>query len=219
MLFEELSKAAASLLEQANGVYENYARHRNVPLNLRIQAARLGPAGAMLAVISMSYDALSTAINTMMAQFIVSAKQLFSAINKGLFLCGAALIQKEMCTLFKAECSAADDLAPSNEITLLEQEQRSSADGLRAIAHEAERFDRFCSDLKRAASGLETTYIMGKVECARIENADAGLSDLLGDLENYQMTMAQGVQKMLAISQSIQRDVLDLVSGAASWAA
>ncbi len=211
--FEGLSKEAADLLEKSRLVYAAYASHRNVPLNLRVQAAKLGQAGAPIAVISLSYDTLSSAINKMMAEFLVSAKHLFAAINKGLFLYGVAQIQREMCGLFEAECSSSGH---ADEIALLEKQRGSyetRADfGLGAIASEAEHFEAFCRKLKRSASGLETTHIMGKVEAARIENADAAaLNELLDDLERYQIAMAEGLQKMLIISQTIQRDALDFM--------
>jgi PAS domain S-box-containing protein len=213
--FEGLSKEAAELLEQSRLVYAAYASHRNVPLNLRVQAAKLGRAGAPIAVISLSYDTLSAAINRMMAEFLVSAKQLFTAINKGLFLYGVAQIQREMCGLFEAECSSSGNAA-TNEIALLEKQRGSyeamAAAGLCAIAAEAERFERFCRDLKRSASGLETTHIMGKVEAARIDEVDAAaLNELLGDLERYQIAMAEGMEKMLAMSQTIRRNTLDFM--------
>jgi hypothetical protein len=97
----------------------------------------------------------------------------FSAINKGLFLCGTAQIQREMCALFRSECSQKDEQAPSNEIELLDQQllsyEKSATGSLRAIAAEAERFNRFCAEIKRTAEGLETIRIMGKVEYARME--------------------------------------------------
>lgn len=208
--FLALSRAAALLLKEANAVYANYALHRNVPLNLRIQAARLGSAGASIAVISMSYNSISKAINTLMARFIVAAQEVFSAINKGLFLCGTAQIQREMCAIFRSECSLKDEQALSNEIELLDQQllsyEKSATGSLRAIAVEAERFNRLCAEIKRTAEGLETIRIMGKVEYARMETVDAGLIDLLGNLERYQEAITDGLQKMLTISQAIQRN-------------
>lgn len=61
-------------------------------------------------------------------------------------------------------------------------------------------------ELKKAAAALGTTRIMGKMESARLTTADTGLADLLGDLERYQSSMTEGIQKMLAMSRCIERD-------------
>ena len=180
--FEAVQKEAASLLELAGGVVADYAAHRYVPLNLRVQAAQLREAGATIAVIAMTYEDLAASLKTMTVEFIALAQQLFVSVNKGLFLRGTAKIQKEASEQFKAEASAGAP-APSHEIALLEQQRTSyetlAAGGLRSIVSEAQRFGQLCIDMKRAASALETARIMGKVESARLGAADTGLDGLL----------------------------------------
>ncbi len=57
-----------------------------------------------------------------------------------------------------------------------------------------------------AVLALGTTRIMGKMESARLATTDTGLADLLGDLERYQTSMTEGIQKMLAMSRCIEHD-------------
>ena len=207
--FEGLTKEAAALLEYADGVVADYMAHRYVPFNLRVLAAKLGEAGATIGVLAMNYDALATGLKTMMADFIASAQKLFGAVNNGLFLVGTAKIQKEASERFQAE-STAGGPAPSGEIALLEEQRCSyearAAGALRAIVSDAQLFEQSCLDLKKAAAALGTTRIMGKMESARLATADTGLADLLGDLERYQSSMTEGIQKMLAMSRCIERD-------------
>jgi aerotaxis receptor len=208
-IFEALAEEAAALLHLADGVVAEYAEHRYVPLNLRVRAAQLGEEGATIGVIAMNYDTLAAALKTMTADFITQARQLFAAVNKGLFLLDTAKVQKEASEAFQEE-AASGGPAPSGEIALLDAQSRSyetfAADALQAIVAQASLFEQACMDLKRAAAALETTRIMGKVETARLERSDLGLVDLLGDLERYQSSMTQGLQKMLSMSQRIKRD-------------
>ena len=88
--FDGLAREASALLDHADGVVADHAAHRTVPFNLRVHAAQLGDAGAAIGVIAMNYDILATALKAMMADFIEAAKQLFAAVNKGLFLVGTA---------------------------------------------------------------------------------------------------------------------------------
>ena len=104
--FDGLASEAAALLDHASGVIADHAAHRYVPFNLRVHAAQLGEAGAAIGVIATNYDILAASLKTMMADFIEAAKQLFAAVNKGLFLVSTATIQKEASEQFQAETQA-----------------------------------------------------------------------------------------------------------------
>ncbi len=207
--FDTLVREAAALLEHASCVVEDHAAHRYVPLNLRVHAAQLGESGAAIGVIAMNYGILANSLNQTMADFIDAAKLVFAAVNKGLFLAGTAKIQKEASEQFQAETQA-KGTALLNEIGLLENQRRSyeakAVEGLRSILSEARRFEEACAELKRAASVLETTRILGTVESARLPNAGNGLDGLLDDLKRYQVSMSQGLQQMLAMCRCIERD-------------
>jgi hypothetical protein len=208
-LLQALAEEAAVLLNLADGVVAEYAERRYVPLNLRVRAAQLGEAGVTIGVIAMNYDTLAAALKTMTSDFIALAQQLFTAVNNGLFLLDTAKIQKEASEAFHEEATSGGS-APSSEIALLDEQGRSyeaiAAGALRSIITQAGLFEQACMGLKRAAAALETTRIMGKVETARLESSDLGLVDLLSDLERYQSSMTLGLQKMLAMSQRIERD-------------
>jgi hypothetical protein len=207
--FEGLAKESAALLKHATSAVADHTAHRYVPFNLRVHAAQLGEAGVTIGVIAMNYDVLATALEAMMSDFIACAQKLFSAVNKGLFLVGTAKIQHEASEDFKTE-SLAGELAPSGEIALLEEQRCSyearAADGLRAIVTDAQHFEQACLELKQAVLALGTTRIMGKMESARLAKTDSGLADLLGDLERYQASMTESIQKMLTMSRCIEHD-------------
>jgi hypothetical protein len=212
--FEALGKEAVSLLTLAEGVVADYTAHRYVPLNLRVQAAQLRDAGATIAVIAMNYDELAAQLKTMTTDFMALAQKLFATVNKGLFLRCTAKIQKEASEQFGAE-GLNGDPPPAYEVALLEAQcgayEKLSTNGLRSIVSEAQRFGVLCLEMKRAASALDTARIMGKVESARLGGADTGLAGLLAELERYQASMGDGLQKMLTICQRIERDASRLL--------
>ncbi len=207
--FEALAKAAAALLEHADLIHADYAAHRYAPLNLRVKAAQVGEAAATIGVISMNYGGISNTINAMIADFVASAKQLSQAVDSSLFLICTAKLQKEMCEVFRAELLEGD-YEQTKEIGFLEEQRKSyeerAAGGLRSVAAQTRRFYQSCADMKNALAALETTRIMGKMESARFGSATAGLNDLLGDLESYQRSMTQGLQKVNQINACIERD-------------
>jgi PAS domain S-box-containing protein len=212
--FEAVGKEAVELLKLAEGVVADYTAHRYVPLNLRVQAAQLREAGATIAVIAMNYDELAATLKTMTTDFMALAQRLFATVNKGLFLRFTAKIQKEASEQFKDE-GVDGDPPPAPEVALLEAQcgsyDKLSASGLRSIVTEAQRFGVLCLEMKRAASALDTARIMGKVESARLGGADTGLAGLLSELERYQASMGEGLQKMLVICQRIERDAARLL--------
>lgn len=218
-LFKGLADEAAALLSQASGVMDDYTNHRYVPYNLRIRAAQFGQDGSAIGVVAMNYDILATSLKTMMADFIAAAERLFADVHNGLFLVNVAKIQGEAALQFQAE-SKNSATTNAGEIALLEKRRRfyeaEAAEGLRVILGDAQRFQEACSELKRAAAALETTRILGKVENARLPGADGGLDDLLGDLQAYQGAMSKGLQKMLAVSRSIERHADRLLRRAAA---
>jgi PAS domain S-box-containing protein len=209
--FTGLAESARELLKQAQDISSSYRAHRFVPLNLRLQAAQLGRSGSTIAAISTNYDALSASINDMIGNFTAAAAHVLTTVNSGLFLFCVAQIQKEVRDKFKAERPA-----PTAEILLLERQWREyeakAAEGLRAISADAMHFDRVCSDLKRASSGLETARLLGKVESARLECAGSGLNKLLGDLKRRQTNLVQKIQAMLALNRSIERETHTLLT-------
>jgi PAS domain S-box-containing protein len=214
LLFAGLVEAAGKLVTQAQEISSNYRSHRYVPLNLRLQAAQLGAAGSTISAISTNYGALSGSINSMIGDFVSVAGHLLGTVNNGLSLFLIAQIQREMRDNFQEERSSF--LAPGTEIIMLDRQchdyEAKAAEGLRAIAADAQRFDRVCVSLKRAATGLETTRLLGTVESARIHGATSGLDKLLVDLKRHQTGLVQNLQAMLTLNRNMERDALTLLA-------
>ncbi len=216
--FEELAKAAQSLLKQAAAIFEAYAENAYVPLNLRVQAAQLGEEGATIGVISNNYNIISADIKLRMDEFIASADEVSKAVNKGFFLVCTAKIQRETLAFFQHE-TATGETSQDEEIALLDDQrktyQESAVEGLNAIATQAERFHQSCTEMKRLAAGLEVTRIMGKVESSRLSVDKDGLNDLIDNLEDFQVSISNSLKEIDRVNGCIQRNIQSLLSATA----
>jgi aerotaxis receptor len=197
--FDELTKAAASMIERVDDIYATYRSNALVPLNLKIRAAQLGQAGAPLAAISSNYNVISLEIKDNLDRFYASAKEVLRTIDKGTFQIGVARLQREVAEFFRKEASGAHGRF-QEEMGLLERQQAAYSDlavkGLQGIADRVERFADDCAGMKHLASGLEVTRVMGKMESARLSRADDGLDGLMDDLQTFQATIADGLKEV-----------------------
>jgi aerotaxis receptor len=214
--FDALVEAAKSLIDRAQLIFNAYAGVRHVPLNLNIQAAQLGGDGAAIGVISNSYHLISNEIKDNLSVFVDSARKVLSTINDGRFLICIAKVQREIADFFRNETSD-NALTQEQELNLLEQQQsayqRKAVEGLRAIKNQAGHFQRDCLEMKRLATSLEVTRIMGKMESSRLTARD-GLDKLIDELDSFQVAIGQGLKEIDRANHCIQqnaRQMLNLV--------
>jgi aerotaxis receptor len=227
--FDELLTAAKSLLKQADLIFEAYSRSEYVPINLRVQAAHLGPSGTVIDTISNNYSLISTEIRNNMDRFITSAASVLKTINDGLFLLCTATIQREAAEQFRREIAQSQNAGGGDrdaEMRLLEAQRihyrQKTIEGLAAINDRAGSFRRNCAEMKRLAAGLEVTRIMGKMESARLTVVKDGLNELIDDLEAFQTTISDNLKDIDTSNQNIQskaRKLAALVDGGSAHAA
>ncbi len=216
-VFDHLAEAARTLIQQADAISQAYERNAYVPFNFKIKAVQLGRDGASIGEISDNYNTISRELTNVMSGFVGSARQVLQTIGNGLFLTCTAKVQHELSAFFRNE-TAPSGLDCALEEHLLDRQERIyrqlAAEGLAAIAKQAELFRSDCVEMRRAASGLEVTRIMGKMECARVSVAGDGLNELLEDLESFQKAIAQGLKEIDRMNDCIQRETGKLLSAA-----
>lgn len=197
--FDRILDAAAALLEPTRTVTETCGLYAYLPLNLRIQAAQLGQAGAAISAISVNYSAISTEFALAVERFAISASEVNRAVADGLFLVAAARVLQEMAEVFGREAGASGVDAEA-EIARLDAQQRSYAEkagaGLAAIDRRVAAFRDDCAQMSRLAASLEVTRIMGEVECAAAAGAAEGLSKLLEELGQFQRTLTEALREL-----------------------
>ncbi|MBY0563902.1 MAG: PAS domain-containing protein [Hyphomonadaceae bacterium] len=217
-LFADLLEKAKALLGHAQEIAVAYARNEHVPFNFRVLAAQLGQEGAAIAVISNNYAVLSHEMQAILDQFTESARSVFNAINRGLFLICTARIQRELLSCFKSEPEQ-EGMPRDTEIVLLTRQQEEYSalayESLKAIAQSARGFGHACLEMSRLATGLEVMRVMGKVECARHDTQRDRMDELLRDLEGFQRTVSGALKAIEQVNRSIQRDSETLLARAA----
>lgn len=220
--FDQLVPAAKSLLTRADEIFSAYGKIKYVPLNLRVQSSRLGDSGKTIGVISNNYTGISDEIRANMNQFVASARKLLQTIYEGQFLLGIARVQQEVVNFFRME--AADDrLDKDKEMRLLEEQQRAyqhkALAGLKAITVQARHFEDDCAEMKRLATNLEVTRVMGKMESSRL-TAKEGLDSLIDELCSFQTSIAEGLTVIEQTNLDIQHNARRMIaSGDAAFAA
>lgn len=216
-LFGELVESSQSLLKESNQIFESYSQTQYVPLNLKIQAAQLQESGATISVISDNYSIISNEIKSGMNAFITSAAEVSHTINGGLFLVATSSIQKEVLGCFQNE-PVHEGASREEEMNRLSGQAaaygRKAIEGLRSIMERAQRFQHACVEMKRLASALQVTRVMGKVESSRLTVAKDGLNGLIDDLENFQVTISEGLKELERINRLIQFNTSQLLQEA-----
>jgi PAS domain S-box-containing protein len=213
-LFDSLVEQATSLLVRADAIFDAYTKIRLVPLNLTVRAKHLGAGGATIGVISNDYNAISAEIKASMDRFVASARQLLRAISEGQFLICVAKVQQEVAEYFRAEGDVGE-LDRDREMALLLQQQSAyqakAVAGLRAIMAQAASFQQDCAEMKRLATGLEVTRIMGKMESSRLLAKD-GLNELIDELGSFQSAIDDGLKDIDAANRSIQQSARKMIA-------
>lgn len=212
--FDDLVAAAKSLLDQADKIFAAYGINKYVPLNLSVQAARLGQSGATIGVISENYNVISARIRNNMSQFIDSAKLVLKTTYNGLFLLCTAQVQQEVADFFRRETGSSGGSSEEAMLLLLQQQQayqQKATDGLKAIMEHSATFQYDCMEMKHLAVSLEVTRIMGKMESSHLAVAKDGLDGLIGDLETFQTAITNGLKEIEQMNLSIQSNARRLL--------
>ncbi len=208
--FEALENAAEKLLKQAENVFDGYATSRYIPLNLRVQAAQLGQAGATIGVISVNYGIISDGIKSLMDELVASAGKVAEAVSDGLFLFCTARLQKETVEFFRSE-----SFSDCQEMEHLENQYKayaqSAANGLHTITEQAERFHQACADMQRLAASLAVTRIMANIESARLNTDGNGLTALSASLAQFQASIENSLGEIAKLSRYIRVNTQKLI--------
>jgi aerotaxis receptor len=82
---------------------------------------------------------------------------------------------------------------------------------LKAIRVQAKKFQEDCMEMKRLATSLEVTRVMGKMESSRLVAKD-GLDELIDELGSFQSAIGDGLKDIDGINQTIQQDARKMIA-------
>jgi hypothetical protein len=82
--------------------------------------------------------------------------------------------------------------------------QAKALQGLQTIAEQSGKFRQDCLDMKRLASNLEVTRVMGKMEGSHLTAAKDGVAELINDLDTFQTAITQGLKEIESVNHIIE---------------
>ncbi|OCW57218.1 hypothetical protein AWJ14_11560 [Hoeflea olei] len=209
--FDELLTASEGLVGSASRVAGSYQGFRFVPLNLVIQAVRLGSAGRALGTISNNYTLLAGDIRDALDGFSAAAHAVSETISEGAFLLATALMQREIAGTFASE-AAEERVDHAREARLLNDQRmrytQRALDNLMSIERNLCSFVSGTDDIRRLTSGLTAIRMMGKVEVGRLNSGV--LNDLVTDLEAFQRILTEGLGEITRMNEAMCRNACAL---------
>lgn len=215
---KELTNAAKQILTQSETIAGIEAASRYVPINLRVQAIKLGDAAAGIGVISQNYAIISSELKELTEHFIADTEKVYKTIHESLFFIGVAEAQTEILSAFKNE-GADDAVSRTQDLLLLERQEtvyrQKALSMLLEIGSQVDQFHELCADMRKSALGLDVARIMGKTETARQLAGQGELNAYLDDLENFQASLNSGLKEIQRQSRSILGKVQKLHTEAA----
>jgi PAS domain S-box-containing protein len=211
-LFDELNSLSGKMLGTATAISGAFLNYQFVPLNLIVQASRLGDEGAAMSTISNNYSMLSEEIQAGLDSFFTSAREVSDAIDEGAFLIATSRFQHEMVSNFREETEASDIDLSTELKQLANQEARyfsRALDNLLNIQGRLKGFLQETANLQRLVAGLGAIRITGKVEAGHL-GAEV-LDDLIADLGAFQTTLIEGLSDILSVNHLLQNNVSSIV--------
>lgn len=195
---DDLGLAASSLVTEVRAIDRAYDVCRYMPMNLQIQAVRLGQRGAAVETVSTNYALIVDELAGHLETFTRAALAVERAVHEALFLLSTARVQSEILRVFTQERVgpelALEDIGPLRDQRAVYDAK--ALESVHAVARQAEQFQHACMEMKRLAAGLEVTRIIGKVESARLLETSDALSGLLNELGDFQRTIADGLGRL-----------------------
>lgn len=209
--FGTVMQQANALILRAETISQAYHAHQFVPLNLLVQAGRIGREGAAIGAISHSYNLLSADMKEGLAAFAAAARRVADVTCQGAFLMGTTRLQQEVVEQLRQEPgqNGIDQAHEMSRLTMQEMFYREkAARKLRLIRDEVAVFHKKTVEMRRMSSGLAAIRVMGKVEAGRLERDVLG--SLVTDLEAFQKTIAAGLEDIEAINDLLRKNIVSL---------
>lgn len=166
-----------------------------MPLNLEVQAARIGQEAAPLAVISSQYDSIAKQINSDIKNLLdaVNTVEELSSNSCKFDVCSFLLLQ-EVISFFSEETDTNSSIDKDLEMSLLQKASQKnlseSISSLTTLENEFRKFRAIYVEVKKQATALEIISITGKVEAVKVRQSSE-LMSLLEELNNFKNTLKE----------------------------
>ncbi|EDZ45829.1 hypothetical protein RBY4I_1040 [Rhodobacterales bacterium Y4I] len=208
----EKLRNAAVLVDETNGLIDDFSAMRTIPHNLRVIASRIEPAGGPVTVLSQNYGSMSREMSNWFSAHVMGEDSNFTKIkelvNRSLFVEGMARILIECDDQLQRERRDLGGIDLSAEQAILSRLTKAQVDSarleLKEVDREAERITRACETMRRQFLGLSSTRVLCKIESARLPRDGATLSDIIDQLGTFQERISRRLDKITHLCASIR---------------
>ena len=211
--FLTLVRTIAQIREETDRMTEIIKMIRTVPMNMRILASRLENAGGPISAISVNYGSMLDEMASWVTSFVEGKDSTYvrmrETIERGQFLVCAAIMQREMSSLFEEDMRNAPDVTAliEDRDTLKAEAKmfhKSAGEALKVVESEATRLGRSVLDMKRYVTGLSSTRMMCKIESAALNGSGDSLSGIVDQLDAGQDEIEARLARIVELNTIIQ---------------
>lgn len=178
-----------------------------IPVNIQIEAARLGAVGRPISVIGSNYGVITRQLQAGLAGFAEALDGAFARVNDALFLAGAASLHAEAATAFAAEGGLPGAIDRAEEMARLEATcadwVERAAQGSRDVLHRAAAVRDACVPLRPTGSRLDVTRVLCRIELAHLDARSGGLGGAVAKLDAIQSRITESLRGIDERTQAI----------------
>lgn len=183
-----------------------------LPVNMRIQAARLGTDGIPLSVIASNFGKMTGSIEAMANEFLSEGRALEMILQDCQFKAGMISVQAEAIESFKDVKADSDGFERLEEIEHLQYQSRlyqsAAYQQLKCVADKSAEFSDIFSSVETFHSGISVTRVMADIEIGQVQTlAASSLSAIVQELEGFQDRESRRLQVMRQSLNRIRMDV------------
>lgn len=188
----EILEMDENLQKKCDDIFAAYGLNALVPLNLEIQAARIGREAASIGVISSQYESIAQGIQEDITKFMEAGERVREKVSGCQFDVCHSLLQDEMLSFFKKETKETP-IDKDKEISLLQESKKKvllkARTSLASVEEEFGRFKAAHESIRKKSAALEIIAITGKIEIAKVKRDSSELQGLLEDLNKFKTTL------------------------------
>lgn len=209
----EILRIGTELKKKSESILSAFRESSFIPINLEVQAAKIGREASTITVISNQYEGVVTEIGEELKKFIDSVNQVQEKMRANQFEVCNFLIQKEIYNFFKddKEPSPVDKSIDMKYLEILMSSGiRKAKTSLSEIDEVFEKFRLVFENVKKHSTALEIVSITGKIEAAKIKQSSGDLLNLLNDLSAFKTFMKDSLKEVDEIGNSLMKQTRNM---------
>ncbi|MCV6597618.1 MAG: PAS domain-containing protein [Mangrovicoccus sp.] len=207
--FAEMAKAIDTIAGEANQLHRDFQKMKQIPVNLRLAASRCEASGGPISVISANYSDIAEEALGQALRFTSFATDVLHQIHRGLFLTGAARLQREMVALFRDEAGDADqgthkmNAEMEGLATHSKRCEEAAKEAEKNVADQALRFTDDCRNMRRFISSLDVTRVTCLIETRWQSDRGQSFMSIIDRLDDFHESAETHLHKIDVLNDRI----------------